>query len=74
MGQNTGVRDGLEAALTSDAMTAIVGRQVMEQLLAMARREGSALVYVTHSRDLAAMADEIWSLHSGVLDRSQGSP
>ena len=50
------------------------GRQVMEQLLALARREGSALVYVTHSRDLAAMADEIWSLHSGVLDRSQGTP
>jgi putative ABC transport system ATP-binding protein len=50
------------------------GRRVMEQLLALSAGEGSALIYVTHSRDLAAMADEIWNLHSGVLDRSPGSP
>jgi ABC-type lipoprotein export system ATPase subunit len=50
------------------------GRHVMEQLLALAAQESSALVYVTHSRDLAAMADQIWSLHSGVLDRSPAPP
>jgi putative ABC transport system ATP-binding protein len=45
----------------------VTGQVVMELLLRMARDEGSALVYVTHSRELAALADEIWELHSGVL-------
>jgi ABC-type lipoprotein export system ATPase subunit len=43
------------------------GQVVMDLLLRMAREEGSALVYVTHSRELAALADEIWELHSGVI-------
>jgi len=43
------------------------GQVVMDLLLRMAREEGSALVYVTHSRELAALADEVWTLHSGVL-------
>ena len=41
------------------------GQVVMDLLLRMAREEGSALVYVTHSRELAALADEVWELHSG---------
>ena len=45
------------------------GRVVMDLLLRMVREEGSALVYVTHSRELAALADETWRLHSGVLER-----
>jgi putative ABC transport system ATP-binding protein len=44
------------------------GLAVMELLLGVAREEGSSLVYVTHSRDLAALADESWRLHSGVLE------
>jgi ABC-type lipoprotein export system ATPase subunit len=44
------------------------GQVVMDLLLRMAREEGSALVYVTHSRDLAELADEVWRLHSGVLE------
>ncbi len=44
------------------------GQVVMELLLRMARDEGSALVYVTHSRELAALADETWRMHSGVLE------
>ncbi len=44
------------------------GQVVMELLLRMAREEGSALVYATHSRELAALADERWTLHSGVLE------
>jgi putative ABC transport system ATP-binding protein len=44
------------------------GRIVMDLLLRMVREEGSALVYVTHSRELAALADESWLLHSGVLE------
>jgi ABC-type lipoprotein export system ATPase subunit len=43
------------------------GQLVMDLLLRMTRDEGSALVYVTHSRELAALADEVWELHSGVL-------
>jgi ABC-type lipoprotein export system ATPase subunit len=44
------------------------GLAVMELLLGVAREEGSSLVYVTHSRDLAALADESWRIHSGVLE------
>ena len=44
------------------------GLRVMELLLGLARDEGSALVYVTHSRELAALADEVWRIHSGVLE------
>ena len=45
------------------------GRTVMDILLRLAREEGSALVYVTHSLDLASLADETWRLGSGVLER-----
>jgi ABC-type lipoprotein export system ATPase subunit len=43
------------------------GRSVMELLLAVAAEERSTLLYVTHSREFAALADETWELHSGVL-------
>jgi putative ABC transport system ATP-binding protein len=42
----------------------------MELLLEVAREEESSLVYVTHSRDLAMLADESWALHNGVLERA----
>jgi ABC-type lipoprotein export system ATPase subunit len=44
------------------------GLSVMELLLGVAREEESSLVYVTHSRELAALADESWRIHSGVLE------
>jgi ABC-type lipoprotein export system ATPase subunit len=44
------------------------GQLVMDLLLRMAREEGSALLYVTHSRELASLADETWRLHSGSLE------
>jgi ABC-type lipoprotein export system ATPase subunit len=44
------------------------GLAVMELLLGVAREEGSSLVYVTHSRELAGLADESWRIHSGVLE------
>jgi putative ABC transport system ATP-binding protein len=44
------------------------GRRVLELLVGLAREEGSAVLYVTHSREIAEAADAIWSLHSGVLD------
>ncbi len=45
------------------------GQRVMDLLLALARDEGSAVLYVTHSRELAAQADEVWTLHAGRLER-----
>ncbi len=41
---------------------------VMNLLLDLTRREGSTLIYVTHSDEMAALADEVWHLHSGRLD------
>lgn len=43
------------------------GKRVMDLLLNLAETEGTTLLYVTHSRDFAALADEVWQLHSGVL-------
>lgn len=44
-------------------------RTVMDDMLDLARDEGSTLVYVTHSSELAALADQTWTLHSGRLER-----
>ncbi len=44
------------------------GRVVMDLLLAVAREQGSAVLYATHSRELAFAADAVWTLHSGVLE------
>jgi ABC-type lipoprotein export system ATPase subunit len=46
------------------------GRVVLELVLELARSEGSAVLYVTHSAELAAAADTVWRLHSGVLERT----
>ncbi len=46
------------------------GQRIMDLLLGVAREEGRALLYVTHSRELAALADERWRLHGGVLERA----
>ena len=45
------------------------GRRVMELLLRLVDEEASTLIYVTHSRELAALADQTWTLHSGVLEK-----
>jgi ABC-type lipoprotein export system ATPase subunit len=44
------------------------GRRVMELLLSLTRDEGRALVYVTHSREMAGLADEARHLQGGVLE------
>lgn len=44
------------------------GANVMQLMLGLARDEGSAVVFVTHSREVAALADEIHRIHSGVLE------
>jgi len=46
------------------------GRRVMELLLRLVEDEASTLIYVTHSRELAALADQTWSLHSGILEKT----
>jgi predicted ABC-type transport system involved in lysophospholipase L1 biosynthesis ATPase subunit len=43
------------------------GRLVMELLLELTRQEGSTLIYVTHSRELAALAEHGFRLQSGKL-------
>jgi lipoprotein-releasing system ATP-binding protein len=43
-------------------------RKVMDLLLRLAGEERSTLVYVTHSRELAGLADEIWRIRDGVLE------
>jgi len=40
----------------------------MDLLMRLVREEGSTLIYVTHSRELAALADSTWRLHSGLLE------
>ena len=40
----------------------------MQLMLDMVREAGKTLLYVTHSVELAAMADATWRLHSGVLE------
>lgn len=44
------------------------GREVMDLLLELARAENGTLLYVTHSRELAAGAETIWRLHDGLLE------
>ena len=44
------------------------GQLVMELMLKLVEEEGSTLIYVTHSRDFAGLADEVWQLQSGSLN------
>jgi ABC-type lipoprotein export system ATPase subunit len=44
-------------------------RSVMQLMVNLSEQQGSTLVYVTHSGEMATMADEIWTLHSGILER-----
>jgi len=49
------------------------GQIVMELMLQLVAEEGTTLVYVTHSQELAALADHTFRLHSGILeDRAAG--
>jgi putative ABC transport system ATP-binding protein len=54
------------------------GRAVMDLLLRLVREEGGTLLFATHSRELAARADAVWRLQSGVLRgalaRDRGRP
>jgi ABC-type lipoprotein export system ATPase subunit len=49
------------------------GQLVMQLMLALVEEEGSTLIYVTHSRDFAGLADEVWHLQNGALSTRQAS-
>ena len=42
--------------------------QVLQLMLSLAEEEGSTLIYATHSRELASLADHRWRLHSGIME------
>jgi ABC-type lipoprotein export system ATPase subunit len=44
-------------------------KSVLQLMVDLVREEASTLIYVTHSDEMASMADEIWTLHSGILER-----
>ena len=44
------------------------GQRVMELLFSLVEAEGTSLLFVTHSREFAALADEVWQLRSGMLE------
>ncbi len=44
------------------------GRLVLDLLLSLSRREGSSLLLVTHSDEVAVRADAVWPLRDGVLE------
>ena len=50
------------------------GALVMELMLRLAREEGSAVVIVTHSREIAAQAGRLLRLHDGALEPAAGAP
>ena len=43
--------------------------RVMELLFGLARAEGMTLVYVTHSREYADRADEVWEIRGGKIQQ-----
>lgn len=43
------------------------GQRVMDLLLSLAEDEGTTLLYVTHSREFAQLAHEVWEIHSGEM-------
>lgn len=44
-------------------------KSVLHLMVDLVQEEASTLIYVTHSIEMASMADEIWTLHSGILER-----
>lgn len=45
------------------------GQMVMDLLFSLVATEQTTLLFVTHSQEFAALADEVWQLHSGVLEK-----
>ena len=47
------------------------GSRVMELMLKLASEEGMTLVYVTHSREFAELADQQWEIHGGRIGNDE---
>jgi ABC-type lipoprotein export system ATPase subunit len=45
-------------------------RSVIDLILELVAQEQSTLILVTHSREIAEQTDEIWRIHSGILEAS----
>lgn len=50
------------------------GWRVMELMLSLVDEEGGTLIYVTHSREVSGLADDVWRLHSGSLSPHAETP
>lgn len=46
------------------------GSSVMDLMLQLVKDEGTTLVFVTHSSEMASRANTVWSLQSGKLEQS----
>ncbi|MBK1690869.1 ABC transporter ATP-binding protein [Ectothiorhodospira mobilis] len=55
-------------------LDADTGDRIITLLRDLVRRQGRTLVMVTHSRDVAAVADRVWTLCEGRLDRGDVHP
>jgi putative ABC transport system ATP-binding protein len=49
------------------------GQTVMDLLDSVTRQAGKSLIMVTHSRQIAARADEVYEMHAGRLERTAGA-
>ena len=50
------------------------GWRVMELMLSLVDEERGTLIYVTHSREVSGLADDVWRLHSGSLSPHAETP
>jgi putative ABC transport system ATP-binding protein len=55
-------------------LDSVNGRQVLELLLELNRREGTTLVLVTHDRELASYADRVITLRDGLVVSDERQP
>ncbi|MCG5536083.1 ABC transporter ATP-binding protein [Ectothiorhodospira mobilis] len=55
-------------------LDADTGARIIALLRDLARRQGRTLVMVTHSREVAAVADRVWTLCEGRLDHGDVHP
>jgi len=49
------------------------GETILELLDSVTRQAGKSLIMVTHSRQIAARADEVYEMHGGTLERVSAS-
>ncbi|MFN2349486.1 MAG: ABC transporter ATP-binding protein [Thioalkalivibrio sp.] len=55
-------------------LDAETGARVMDLLTRLVREQGATLVLVTHSQEVASVADRVWQLADGQVQEAQGAP